>query len=315
MFSTLFQQVAGISSPRFTRNAFLPSLVFSAGLLAVVCASTSGISDAVTWWNDRSSTVQFALAAGGVIWTYLVANVVANQWRAIVRLFEGYWGPGHWLRNAAVSWHQARRADSLERLERAAQAHRNNEVDAENVIWDSIFYYEYPASTSTPLLPTRLGNILRAGESYPFDRYGVDGPVVWPRLFPLLPEKVVESTAQARADMEFSLVISFLAISFALLSFTLVLVLDANLWLGAGCYVGGLMIGWLGYRSSLAPATVYSEQTRACFDLYRFDLLDQLHLTRPISPAEEAALWAKVNALLFENTPQHWQFEPKQQST
>ena len=51
-------------------------------------------------------------------------------------------------------------------------------------------------------MPTRLGNILRAAESYPHDRYGADAVLTWPRLFPLLPDRLTASLTAARAEIE-----------------------------------------------------------------------------------------------------------------
>jgi len=45
----------------------------------------------------------------------------------------------------------------------------------------------YPVDRDT-LLPTRLGNLLRAAEEYPNIRYGLETFTVWPRLWMVLPD-------------------------------------------------------------------------------------------------------------------------------
>lgn len=37
-------------------------------------------------------------------------------------------------------------------------------------------------------MPSQLGDILRAAEDYPRERYGLDPIVLWPRLYPQLSE-------------------------------------------------------------------------------------------------------------------------------
>jgi hypothetical protein len=60
------------------------------------------------------------------------------------------------------------------------------------------------------LLPTALGNILRAGEDITTDRYGLDAVVVWPRLYPLLPKELKSILNDLRNQLDFSIFVSFL---------------------------------------------------------------------------------------------------------
>lgn len=51
------------------------------------------------------------------------------------------------------------------------------------------------------LMPTKLGNILRAAESRPYDKYGLDAVICWSRLWLLLPDGVKKELQEARSNL------------------------------------------------------------------------------------------------------------------
>ena len=44
----------------------------------------------------------------------------------------------------------------------------------------------FPSNPSA-CMPTNIGNVMRAAQSRPYDKYGLDAATVWPRLLLLLP--------------------------------------------------------------------------------------------------------------------------------
>ena len=50
------------------------------------------------------------------------------------------------------------------------------------------------------LMPTLLGNILRGGEDNAGNRYGLDVPIIYPRMYPLLSAKL-DKAISAQFDM------------------------------------------------------------------------------------------------------------------
>jgi hypothetical protein len=59
----------------------------------------------------------------------------------------------------------------------------------------------YPAAVGY-LLPTPIGNILRAAERRPADKYGLDTIIVWPHLWLLLPETTRRELRTARTSLD-----------------------------------------------------------------------------------------------------------------
>ena len=99
-------------------------------------------------------TTQLLAVAGLVAVVWLVAVVVQSQTRAITQAYEGYWGgPLRPLRRYGEERHRSRLGELLAQR-RAAEV-----------------YALYPLSRKE-VKATRLGNILRASERYPYERYG-----------------------------------------------------------------------------------------------------------------------------------------------
>ena len=152
------------------------------------------------------------------------------------------------------------------------------------------------------VLPTRLGNILRNGETYPSQRYGVDAIRVWPRLYHLIPDTLRESMAGARASMESALAISFLAGVFAPLAASMMLAKSApTLWILIVLW-GAIAISVVAYLSSLPAAAAYSDHVRAAFDMHRLEVLTQLQMPMPVTLDEERKLWAHVVLFLIDGS-------------
>ena len=51
------------------------------------------------------------------------------------------------------------------------------------------------------VMPTQLGNILRAAEERPKNQYGLDTFICWPRLWLLLPESIKAELTEARMTL------------------------------------------------------------------------------------------------------------------
>ena len=51
-------------------------------------------------------------------------------------------------------------------------------------------------------MPLELGNILRAAETKPEEKYGLNAIVCWPRFWLLLPEETKQEISGARAALD-----------------------------------------------------------------------------------------------------------------
>jgi hypothetical protein len=157
----------------------------------------------------------------------------------------------------------------------------------------------YFPETEEHLLPTRLGNILRATEDRAGGRYGLSTNKLYPRLYPFLKEPLAKELDDSidRLDLAAHLCVAMLSATVASLGLLL-----PNAWKSWWMLVpiGTLMLAWLAYRAALTAAKNHGELLETAFDLHRFDLIAALHYPLPADPDEEYDFNTKLSELLKE---------------
>ncbi len=167
-------------------------------------------------------------------------------------------------------------------------------------------YLHYPQLTQQQhVMPTLLGNILKNAELYPRDRYRIDSVLLWPRLYNLFPERFINLIAEVRTALDFMLVIASLSIAFAVLSGAYLLIVRAEWWLFLICFWGGLLVARTAYHGAVGNALLFAQQIKAAFDLYRFELLKQMHISLPPTLADERDVWRDLCRFLYRNYRPH----------
>lgn len=267
MITAALAEVKSLVDKRFLLNAFFPCLAFTALALLLLAMGNGGVAHWIATWEGWSGTVQAVIAAAYITGVFVLAAFAISNQVQLTRLYEGWVGP-EWLR----AW------------SREGQQRRRDAASADVEL-------TFPHGT---VRPTALGNVLAAAEDYPGRAYGLDALVVWPRLYPLLPDAFLASVADALDTMQFLLLISFLAGVLAVAGGLYIAVVN----LGAVTYLvvvlSGLAVCRLAYRSAVHAAIPYGLYLRAAFDLHRNALLTGLHRPIPVTPAEEKRVWREV---------------------
>lgn len=153
------------------------------------------------------------------------------------------------------------------------------------------------------LLPTRLGNTIRAFELYGRTRWGLSAIATWPRIEALLSGEERQLNADSESEFQF-----FLNSSVASLVVGFVLAIDGGLnhphplWL-SWIYVVPFLLSYLLYLGSIGAAERWGERIRASVDLHRLELYEKLGLRLPGSDAEEREIAGALNKLIFWGTP------------
>jgi hypothetical protein len=278
---------------RFRFVSMLPTALLALYALALYWSGAPGRSPdvprVITHARHAAGWAGFLLALG-----ILVAALVAEPLQvALIRVLEGYWGEspaGRLLAAPGRAFHRWRR-DQLDRRQRrqsgtsgsARQAAREQAARK---------LRSYPPRAAT--LPTRLGNVLRAAEHRAGSRYGLEATTAWPRLYPLLGDKLTGVLDDLRDQLD-------LATRFCV-AFGLATVLSAcclagyGWWLAvaAGTFLGAMLC----YRAAISAAAAYGEAIEAAFDMHRFDLLKAMHLPLPADLAGERAANQRLSLFL-----------------
>jgi hypothetical protein len=197
------------------------------------------------------------------------------------------------------------------------------------------------------MMPTRLGNVLKASELYSWRRYRLDAVVIWSRLQPCLPAAFADPLQDTKTSFDLMVTLSAFLLLFGLpLSFWIAIkspgfvpwwaaLILALVVLAFRLYIPAVLAGlalflpllvawfwhpaswiiqlqtltvllvtlvalfWLCYQNAVQAALDYGEKIKAAFDLYRWEVLKQLHLQLPKNFEEERKLWTEVGGLLL----------------
>ena len=256
------------------------------------------------------------LAAAAAFGIFLLAVLLRPFQATIVQLLEGYWRrwpPLDLANEVATERHRRLRntADITLRVEppeepvslefsevadyaRKLRAHRRKGRRANGI------YHRYPFPIDRPdffddrLMPTILGNALKDGEDNAGHRYGLEMPIVYPRIYPLLSPKL-DKAISAQLDIldttsAFCVVFGFIA----LLGLPLVIRLD---WWSL-IPLGAVLMSALAYRGAVTTARDHGRLLATALDLHRFDMLMAMHFELPPTPQDELDFNTKLSTFL-----------------
>ncbi|MFI0511574.1 hypothetical protein ACH3Y9_14765 [Streptomyces sp. WSLK1-5] len=233
--------------------------------------------------SDWSGVVSSALivGSGSVV---LAMLLYPFQVRA-VRLLEGYWD--RWsvtARLAAVLTEvQRRRRHALgNRItvgsDASAQATRVAAEAARRLA---------AVPPEEVLLPTALGNALRAGEFSAGERYGLATLASWPRIHMQVSDRLADALHSARAALDTAVNLCWSFLASAVVASTALYDEPVMLWLP----LLALLLAALAYKGAVTAAQAYAGLMHVVYDLHRFDLLDALHHPLPDRADEAETFW------------------------
>ena len=322
VFTSLLGELKGWFGRAFLLAVWLPVFVFAGLGLAVYLAGAGRLASVAGAWAQWDADEKIILSAEFVVAVTLVAYALDFAQVFITRLFEGYWAELPLLRPLG-DWRRRRYERALRRLderleqlseqipalEEGSRDSAPLRAELNNLVKRRLLSFP-PPGYEAHLMPTRLGNLYKAAEIYPYDRYGLDSVIGWPRLREVLPDKFVERLQEVKTAVDFLLLFSLLSTLFSLLSVPYLLARGAQVSLVLAC-AAGLPLGWLSYRAALSPAQAYTELIKVAFDLHRRALLKALGLRPPDTLDEEKTLWRGISEFIYRGIPpsEDWQFE------
>jgi len=287
MLGSLFDKVTGLFDRRFVLGLLLPVFAFVAGVGALA-ATLTGWGVTLSWWQhlDTTRQVTFSIvAAAGIVFT---ATLLGTQVVTMTRLLEGYWR-GVWADK------------SLGKFGRWLEGKRRTRLSGDDSPAGFLrCYLAFAPAELGPVMPTRLGNALRAAESYPGDseRWGIDAAFWWPRLYLIMPDSARAQVDETRASLDQMVVLSTLSAAFGVAALGFVCG-GLRPLVGLCCAAGGLLLSRMAYLAAVMSAAVFGDLVRSCFDLFRGDLLTRLGWQIPADLPAERRLWTALSQQLY----------------
>ena len=281
---------------RFALVDVLPTALLGLFLLGLVWGGAPGEAPDVDRFVARMeelSGVEGVLLALALLSFALLCQPLQF---GLVRLMEGYWGTSR-PATAVADWNRRRhlrRRGKLEARQRTVggKPDENARPDRSYAAWALTRLYP-PAPL---VMPTRLGNALRAAEDRAGRRYGLDTIAAWPRLYPLLSDRVLALVDDLRAQMDIAA--RFTAVLLAAGVVSAALLATHGWWLLVPA--AALALAWLSYRGACSAALGYGDGLETAFDLHRLDLRASLHLPLPRTLEEERALNKELSKFLLQ---------------
>lgn len=295
MLTKFWEGIGSKLSERFIAAVFSPAFAFwLGGALAWAWRNRNkGYLETLDAWANRLDTLpifaQVALVILALLGVTASGFVAQRLSLPVLRLLEGYW-PG-WLRplrDALVTRKQHRFekwGDQWQKLQ-AIDEHKLTRRQYDELVDLEDRLRGTPSSAR--VMPTRLGNILRAAEGRPEDRYGLDGVRCWPRLWLMLPDTTRTELTTSRGSLDASAV--------GWLWSALFVVWTPLAWWAAPV---GIAAAVFMYRELLTSAEVFGELFVSAYDLHRSSLYEATRWPLPSTPAEERQTGSLLDEYLW----------------
>lgn len=280
--------ITGVFSRYFVVGFFMPSYV---ALIALWLTATQRFTPGLLTSHPQGT--QLAILGGVAL---VLALLVSGLSYPLTRCAEGYplmrlrWPVFNLVPRLAVALQRW----SYDRLKDKLTSTKTSEGEKDRASWqlDQLF-----PKDRADLLPTRIGNAMRAYEQHSNQRWGLDGVTCWPRIHSLLSDGEREALVDAKIDLYVFLNAAFLALAVGVC-----LVVDKAVdepGASAGLYVIPFAVAYLLYRAAIGPAVRRGAYVRSGFDLHRLELYAKLGFRTPASFAEERTIAGRISQLLL----------------
>jgi hypothetical protein len=292
MTAKVLEGFSGKLAEQWVATLLTPAFVFWASGLAIY-THRIGWDNLTKWYSQYPEPLQVGILVISLCLVAASAFVAQRFDTEVLRALEGYWYPRiRLVLQPLIKYQRHRKSKIKKRFNNLDRTLNDNTKTltannfAEHVQLERT-YRQFPLKDHD-IMPTRLGNILRAAERRPGDRYGLDAIVCWPRLWLLLPDAVKKDIQDARAELNN-------AVRLFLWS-TLFLVWTIWTWWAIPI---ALIAAAFAYCWTLDAAEVYATLIEATFDLHRHLLYQALRWDLPKDPKEERRVGKQLTDYLW----------------
>jgi hypothetical protein len=299
MLGAMWSGLGGRVADKWGELLLSPGLAFWLGGVISWVYANGGFFGSQNGWQklleqwDRVAPADQSITQVAVVLLLLLlvatsAQLINSLSVPVLRLLEGYW----------PSW--------INPLRRALVAYRRRRIDRDTTRWRELYLRRdslTPAESAAYVrlnarradlppdpgdsMPTALGDLLRAIETRPRHRYGLDAVICFPRLWMLLPDPARTDMAAARSGLDPPV---------RLWLWSLLFVIWAPLaWWAVVVAIVGMTVA---YRLECAAAREYGQLLQAAFDLFRSRLYEAVGVVMPGDPNVERRAGNELTTLL-----------------
>lgn len=287
MADSFVSGVGGKLAEQFVAQLYAPAYVFWAGGAALYARAH---------WSTVRSLVgtlrESEIVVLGAAWLLLVTASAAIGQRfepGVIRLLEGYHWP-KWLSNRPRRFFQGRYNNDEKLLQQLAPkviSATTTAAEREQYIAADLRRHGMPPDPKD-IMPTRLGNILRASERRIEAKYGLEPRICWARLWLLISKDTRDDLSAARSALDIGARSFLWGGLFAIWTFWS--------WWALPLTVAALLAS---YAWMMSAADEYGELLESAFDLFRFALYKSLCLAPPADSSAEPALGRLLTEFLW----------------
>jgi hypothetical protein len=282
MLDKFWEEAGGKLADRWA-SVSTPALVFwLGGLLAWISGASglTGLRRAADWAGRQSVPTQVVVIIAALAGVAASGVIVRRLAAPALRMIEGYW-PG--VFGGLARWRAKTVAEHVKDLDNRFQELAGPVLETKDATFEQRAEFvqidrrlrRLPADGD--YLPTRTGNILRAGERRPKDKYGLDAVTLWPRLWLLLAADTRRELAAARSGLDDAVATMLWGLLFT--------TFGALAWWAVPVGVAVAVVMYLYWIPNRAE--VFADLLEAAFDLYRRLLYEQLRWPLPARPHDE----------------------------
>jgi hypothetical protein len=284
MTAKVLEGFSGKLSEQWAATLLTPAFAFWAGGFAAAI-QRFGWKSIVAAYQPLPEPLQIGILVLGLCLVAASAFIAQRFDTEIIRLLEGYWYPPFRFLLTPFKQAQIRRKTKLEKQWQKLNKTRNAEfIECDRAL------HQYP-DRDEDILPFSLGNILRAAERRPADRYGLDPIICWPRLWILLPDGAKKEISEAYIDLA----------SNARLWLWSLLFLVWSPWVWWAIPIAILSASFA-YSRSQDAASSYGDLIESAFDLHRSLLYKSLRFPLPETSDQEPDAGLQITEYLWRGT-------------
>lgn len=272
----------------FLIRAFLP-ILFVCILNALIHFSLRP----ATWLAVSGGHLTWLIPLGIAIICFL-AQILLSINQQVIRLYEGYYFRKTWP-TKQLQRQRDKLFQEIDSIRNRLNSQSSDKQRPQDMARLSLLSYkaemEYGLRDSE-MLPTKLGNVVRAFEHYANTRYSIESITIWPRLQYVMPREALDAIDDQKTSTDF------------MINASLLLLISGLGWVLFGIYrlewgisligMALLIASYLVYRFAIPIAISWGNEVRSAFDLYRRDVLQKMGMPLPATFSEEKKLWKNV---------------------